>query len=495
MSARLIALLVPLALTPEAPPPSSTAIAYRVEPVLDGVDDRLLVSLRVTGLNRGMRDLAFELPLWGEWIELDEYYVRRAVGKPPVVHDLENRFFWRPQLPEQWDGTLELDYEIPIVDVKSVAHERHGLLPWRSDGYVSAYSVNTLMRLLVGDQRQDSARTLELITPEGGTAASGWGGVVADQGKQKRGVRRSAAPIAVPPDGHNTALLFSREPRRAKEARSPKEPALGLEVAQFSSGPSRVDATFELLEKLRRAYARTTGAPPPAPEHVFIVEPGMGGTHTDGAITMGAPALEDDGRFEVGTAHFVAHESFHAWLPGVLKPVNPGNGLEWFFEGFTDYFSLWHLVAIDAATPQQFADQLRLIVSIGQESPAWRSAVFADLAVDWRDPDHERVAYRGGALLAFHFDVELRCQGESRLLQLFPDLIAENGGRYDLATLETWCEANGLEESWSRYVKTPARPNVDDELVRAGWRERREGEARIITAAGAELGAFFKRER
>jgi hypothetical protein len=108
-------------------------------------------------------------------------------------------------------------------------------------------------------------------------------------------------------------------------------------------------------------------------------------------------------------------------------------------------------------------------------------------------PRNRRLQRR--ALLAFHLDVELRLRGEPGLLQLFRDLAAENGRRWDLATLEKWCDANGLEASWQRHVAGPTRTSADDDLVRAGWRERREGDARIITAAGADLAGFFALER
>jgi hypothetical protein len=385
MADLLIAIAAWIGVESSAPPPArpSVRLDYRVECVLDGVDDRLVVDVRVGGLDPSRRDLTFELPTWGEWIELDEYYVRRAVGTPPVVHDLENRFYWRPQLPAKWDGKLALKYEIPIVDVKSTARERRGLLPWRAGGYVSGFTINTLMRLLVGDARQDAARTLELAAPDGFHVACGWGGVASRTLK-----------LAMPTDGDNSALLFGGVAALAKPAKGAKD---AVTVAQFSTGADRTAAVASLLTKVRAAFAATTGVPPSGPEHAFLLEPGMGGTHTEGAISMGLPELEASGRFEVGTAHFIAHESFHAWLPELFPPsgADGGDGHEWFFEGFTDYVSLWHLVAIDAATPQQFADRLRLLQHLGQQSPSWGKVAFADPSVRWRDPDHETVAYKG----------------------------------------------------------------------------------------------------
>lgn len=480
----LLSSLLVLAFAQEAAAPSSAAprrdarLDTRVECVLDGVRDRLVVDVRASGLDPAQRDLAFELPRWGEWVEIDEYYVTAVRGTPAARHDLDNRFYWRPQLPTKWDGTLALHYEIPIVAFGSAARERYGLLPWRTAGYVHAFTINTLMRLLVGDARQDGDRHLELVAPEGWSVATGWGGLAP-----------SPHRLDVAPDAENTVLLFGKPVGSARVEQNGRT----LEVVQFGAHVDRTAPLLDLAQKVRAGYAATTGAWPKGDERVFITEPGLGGTHVEGAITLGHPELESDGRFEVGTAHFLAHELFHAWLPGVLvpSPQLADAGLEWFFEGFTDYLALWHLVHVGLVPPQRFADQLRLLDAIARQSPALGKVAFADLSVRWREPDAEAIAYKGGALLAFHLDAKLRLQGEPGLPQLFRDLLRENSGRYDLATLEKWCLANGLEESWQSRVVAPFLPSTDDDLVSLGYRERREGDSRIITAAGADLAAFF----
>ncbi|MSR47884.1 MAG: carboxypeptidase regulatory-like domain-containing protein [Planctomycetes bacterium] len=63
--------------------------------------------------------------------------------------------------------------------------------------------------------------------------------------------------------------------------------------------------------------------------------------------------------------------------------------------------------------------------------------------------------------------------------------------RYELATLEGWCRANGLADAWQRHVASPERPDAADDLVRIGAKERREGESRIVTASPTDLLAFF----
>ena len=63
------------------------------------------------------------------------------------------------------------------------------------------------------------------------------------------------------------------------------------------------------------------------------------------------------------------------------------------------------------------------IASNRRRAPDGSSWRFGDPDVGWRDHDgpREKLGYRGGAMLAFHADVELRRQGRPGLLQLIAD--------------------------------------------------------------------------
>jgi hypothetical protein len=458
-------------------PSGAARLDYRMECVLDGAPDRLVVDMEVNGLDPAMRDLAFEMPLWGEWIGLDEYYITRVRGEPCVHHDLDNRFYWRPELTEDWDGRLAMHYEIPIVALGSEAQREHGLLPWRAATYVQAYSANTLVRLLVGAEFQDGDRHLELVAPAALTIATGWGG----DSKERQ-------VLALAPDADNTILFFG-EPVASQESSG----AGGrIQVVQFGRAADRTALVLDLAQAVRAAFDASTGVEAPADEHIFITEPGFGGTHTDGAVVIGHPNVEANGRPDVGTDHFIAHELFHAWLPGVLGPGE--DGLEWFFEGFTDYLSLWHLASLGRITPQEFVDRLRVFDLMLHESPAAERISFADRTVNWREPAAETVAYKGGALLAFHLDAALRASGKPGLPQLFRDLCRGERATYTLARLREWVVAQGLEEFWRAYVEGVGLPVIEDALVRIGCSERIEGTSRILEVEEGVLASFLRFE-
>ncbi len=459
----------------QSPAPFTARVEYRMECILDGSPDRLVVDVDVSGLDPAQRDLAFEMPLWGEWIGLDEYYVTRVRGEPSAHHDLENRFYWRPELPDEWDGRLVLHYEIPIVALGSAAQQEHGLLPWRTATYVQAYSANTLMRLLVGEERGDADRHVELVAPKGFTVATGWGGATSER-----------QVLTLPEAADNTILIFG-EPVATRES----EGGGGrIQVVQFGRHADRTAAVLDLAQAAREAFAATTGTSAPAHEHIYITEPGFGGTHTDGAVVMGHPDVEANGRPGAGTAHFIAHELFHAWLPGVLKQGE--GGLEWFFEGFTDYMALWHLASLGRIQPQEFADRIRLLDLLLRASPACGRVAFADRSVNWRESDAETVAYKGGALLAFHLDAALREKGGPGLPLLFRDLCRESGSTYTLDLLHRWIEAQGLEEFWQAHIEGTAVADAEATLVRLGCQERQEGESRIIEVLDGALDGFLR---
>ena len=151
------------------------------------------------------------------------------------------------------------------------------------------------------------------------------------------------------------------------------------------------------------------------------------------------------------------------------------------------------LTGTGLATAQQFGDRVRWYERLAAESPAFGSVRFDDRAVKWRERDNETVAYKGGALLAFHLDATLRAAGKPGLPMLFRDLVRGNDSRYTLEAIRGWVEAQGLGGFWSRHVATGKLPDVGEALVRIGFVETLEGKNRIIRSSPA-TAPFFKFE-
>jgi len=72
----------------------------------------------------------------------------------------------------------------------------------------------------------------------------------------------------------------------------------------------------------------------------------------------------------------------------------------------------WHVAASSLASREGFAERIAIMDAAARGSAVYGQVAFGDPDVGWRDHDgpRETLGYRGGALLAFHADVELRRQ-------------------------------------------------------------------------------------
>ena len=111
--------------------------------------------------------------------------------------------------------------------------------------------------------------------------------------------------------------------------------------------------------------------------------------------------------------------------------------------GFTEYFAVWHVAASGLASREWFAERIAILDAAARGSAAYGQVRFGDPDVGWRDHDgpREKLGYRGGAMLAFHADVELRRQGRPGLLQLIADLMQQDDRRLQLERIRACLRA------------------------------------------------------
>jgi hypothetical protein len=395
------------------------------------------------------RGLLFELENWGEWLRLDGYYLRALTAEPPLVRRPgTNEFELAP--PPDWDGRLRVTYELALAELGSSARETYGALPYRAASYAHGVSANTLLALDFEDGPARIERSLTVSVPAGWTVFSGWSGAVAPGARIPMG------------DGGNTALSFGVPRAQLVEP--------GLEVIQWSGAH---DVTATLADFARRFVARAaqrTGMPASPVLRLVVLEPGMGGTRLDGAIVIGCPESSESARNPY-TLHFLAHEIFHDWLGGKLRPGGEGEGLAWFWEGFTEYLSLRLLAEAGLVTPEWFAERLGEHERTVRALAGFGSIAFADPNVAWRDPAIEPLAYGGSALAAFALDVELQRRGAPDLATLLGELALENDGRFSRASLEAWITRAVGPEFWRERFVAPATSTLDADLLAAGFVE------------------------
>jgi predicted metalloprotease with PDZ domain len=399
------------------------------------------------------RDVGLYLLDWGEWAEVDSLYLRGFRSDPPARRHPDSPERWIIDVPEGWDGSLDVSYTIPLIDLDSHAAQRHGLLPWEvrragAPPYAAATSRNTLMLVTVGGEIVAPVE-VTLAAPPEYTVASGWGGV------------SGATQTCTADLTEESPLLFGVSPKHAARDAA----GVPCEVVQLSAGP---DVTGQLLDQaasLADAYARSTGLPLERPLRVFVTDKG-GGQRVDRGLWM--QAASDGWESSPYYKHLMAHELFHDWLGGMAKPADEST--VWFLEGFTDYLSLWHMVATGQASPEWFAQRIGELNEEARASAAYGQAAFGDPSVSWRDWDgpNETLAYKGGAVLAFALDAELRSAGGPRLPIMIADL-ARAGEPYTLDSIRQWLEAHGMAEFYAAHIAAPGLPDWRPLVESAGF--------------------------
>lgn len=417
------------------------------------------VHVSATGIDARAGAVGLELADWGEWTNVDAYYLRELESRPSarVAAEAPNRF--TIETPPDWNGTLEVSYTIPLARAGSRAQRANPLLPRHDDTDAAGFSINTLVEVKQGDAPIVAERNIRFLAPSDTTIATGWGGVAT--GTQEV---RLEHPI------DNAPLLFGRAIGVARD----EADGLRFEVAQFGPGP---DVTADVLRTARTLiplYGKNAGRPYDRPARLFLTPLTSGGTNTDhGSIMSYRPTTFKDG-FSLDFVRLMSHELFHIWLGGYLAPED--ESLVWFHEGFTEYLAMWHVVAAGLAEPEWLAERALTLEAEARRSSAFGRVAFGDPSVNWRDSDgaNEKLGYKGGATLALLADVELRRQGRPGLMQLVADLL-RRGGPLTLSGIREWMQANGLAEFWERWIAQPAMlPEVGAALVEMGYEAAKE---------------------
>ncbi len=130
----------------------------------------------------------------------------------------------------------------------------------------------------------------------------------------------------------------------------------------------------------------------------------------------------------------IAHEYFHNWLPNKINiPTKPGEydfKLEWFSEGFTEYFSRNILIENDIINKEFYIDTFNGdIVSIANNPSANES--YSEIAKrSIFGAAQKKLSYYRGALIALKWDNQLKRRGSSlkkMMLFLFKKASDSNG--------------------------------------------------------------------
>ncbi len=403
-----------------------------------------IVQWRATGIETSADSLELRLTDWGDWDRVPGRFFSELdcnVDLKSVKGDPTRK---RIVTPEGWDGSIEVRYAVKMIAKDSETREHFGLMPWCSDSYGQGFTSNTLMDLFQNDKAVDASRQITFTASKGDTIVSGWGPL----SKGSHSVKLSH-PI------DNTVVLFG----------APNKIVTGsvdecdVEVVQYGSGAPIAEQTKSAVESLVKSYGKATGLPLNHPVKIFLTDTHGGGTNVDGAMVVGYPPGfdEPDDYQQFAQLLLTAHELFHEWLGAGFVPVHRES--VWFQEGFTDYFALWHLAHLDLISQERFIERIEELATQLTTESAMGKVAFGDSSVDWRDNDGpvETMAYKGGAVLAFLTDVELRKQGKPGLSRMLTDLVQlKRPVRNE--DIKNWYYQNGLNEFHKKWIEKPDFP-------------------------------------
>ena len=175
----------------------------------------------------------------------------------------------------------------------------------------------------------------------------------------------------------------------------------GMQVTLAAGG--RMKNSAAMLQKVMRpaiaAYVRLFGGVP-KPAYLVTLHEGLtdGGAFAGSYSMLASEDLSQDNLIDWG--HIVAHETFHLWNGTGMKPKGQ---LDWFKEGFTDYYTILILHRLKLTSDALFTKKLESHVrrTLGDHK--------LSLAEAGRDKKNNwSWIYGGGAMTALVLDVRIR---------------------------------------------------------------------------------------
>ena len=397
-----------------------------------------MLAIEVTGLGFASRDsLVAYLPNWGDWTELGRPYLQNVIVRG------------RPVAPAAagtiplGTGPFVLRYELPVLDDTSTDARRLSLLPRGAPGTAVAAVRNTLVEIRRGGERAAARASSRLAAPGAGSTFTGWAGFAA--GSQ-------SAPVLPVGETENGFYAFGvREPatRIADGVR--------IEVASAADGAWRVSDVADLASRTLPMLQKLTGEKPDTVVRLIVQGSGLPGVTRGTTTHFGiAVALPPDDVWGESTRAVVAHELTHLWIGRRF----PGERLIWFSEGFNDYLALLAATAAGVVSPDWFAQRLAGIADELAALPPSPPRPLTVREAGGRDNGGpaERLAYRGGALAAFSFDVALRASNKGTLGGFIGGLLARPEAVLGEEAIHTTAEALGATAEFNAAAAVGSSP-------------------------------------
>ena len=247
-------------------------------------------------------------------------------------------------------------------------------------------------------------------------------------------------------------------------------PPFSFEIVAFGTLTAQQSRIRDALATTVRECVRLF---PGTPETQFLVTL-LPGTEDDGeaysrgfASTLKVPLQDWQSMVWLNT---MAHELTHYWIGGLLRTAK---GMDWFDEGFTDYYANLALVRGGALTPQQFV--LKMERHLAAYSYFMSSPLYSGVAI--QDAGQRKGSFRfgvydGGWTVAWALDLKIRQATHNHkslddVMRLVFDEFRRSDAPISLAGIRSAASSvlgTGADDFFAHFVVTRNEINVADLL-------------------------------
>lgn len=330
---------------------------------------------------------------WGHYIR--DLQIRETNGAPASYSADTASAAW--QLADSTSRSVRLSYAVDLSFAESqwpYGNEQAGSLQGRDLFVVS--------KALFITSKSAGPRTVEFVIPPGWHVAAPW--------NRTPGSRTATAYEATDDNALlNNSLVVGRT--AAVEVRAGSFLFL---LANLGTTAADRPVVADALTRVVREYVRIFPRTPPT-SYVLTM---FNSAERDAEAFQSSAAFSETERLSqvnrIQWAGTVAHELFHSWNGASLRP-EPYADLQWFSEGFTDYYATRSLAKTGVIDEPLFLRRMERTIALYlyfKSAPAFNGITLKSAGT--RKGPHRLGVYEGGWVVAFCLDAHIRERSAGR---------------------------------------------------------------------------------
>ena len=330
---------------------------------------------------------------WAHYVR--DLQIREMNGSPASYSPDTAAAAW--QLTDTTSRSVRLSYAVDLSFAKN---------PWpygnEQAGSLQGHDLFVVYKALFITSKSAGPRTVEFVIPPGWHVAAPW---------NRTPERRTATAYEAPDDNAllNNSLVVGRT--AAVEVRAGSFLFL---LANLGTTAADRPVVADALTRVVREYVRIFPRTPPT-SYVLTM---FNSAERDAEAFQSSAAFSEVERLtqanRIQWAGTVAHELFHSWNGASLRP-EPYADLQWFSEGFTDYYATRSLAKTGVIDEPLFMRRMERTIALYlyfKSAPVFNGITLKTAGT--RKGVHRLGVYEGGWVVAFCLDANIRAQSGGR---------------------------------------------------------------------------------